>query len=529
MTATRRSHLPRPPAPLALSHRDFAVLAVLYGLAIVYTSLVLGPEGHRYAPIGIAEAWRKFRAVGFIANGSDQRPDWIANMMMVIPLAYFVNGAFRLRGRAGRNMINAAIAAAICIVFVLTVKYAQLFFPPRTVTLNYIVAQSIGVVLGVFLFHFARRHIHRRILDMYRRGDGLIVVLGGYSILLTAYFLMPFDLALSPDDLLNRLESLTIGIVPGAGHDPAYRAVLVLADMAAAVPVGMFLAVTGRDMTFRAQLARGIAVILPVAVLSLFILSITPYLIFLFSRTAGVAIGVWFMEALKGKDLWKRHYRYAQYVPVAFPAYLVVPALASGLLTDRWLNIDEALRSLEPDQLLPLWSLYMATKAEAARSVVMTLVMFAPVGAMIWFRRGFRARGAGLSAFVAFLLSLAVEFARLIKPGLTPDFTTPFVAATAAALTFRAMPVLWKLFEAEAIRSARHDSYAIELARAGLEIHPAPRRRGGAPVLPPADAPPSPAEGGDPIVSAPEMRDDVLTDIADGLQHDIVGDRSHLE
>jgi len=525
MTAPRRSYVPQPPAPLRLSHRNFAVLAVLYGLMVVYSSLLLGPDGLHYVPISAAEAWQKFRAVGFIANGSDQRADWIANMMMVIPLAYFVNGAFPLRGRISRNLINGALAAVISILFVLAVKYAQLFFPPRTVTLNYIVAQSIGVVLGIFLFHFARRHVYRRLLETYRRGDGLVIVLGGYSILLLAYFLMPFDLALSPDDLLNRLESMPIGIVPGVGHDPAYRTLLVLADMAATVPAGMFLAVTGRDMPFRAQLTRGIAVILPVTVLSLFILSITPYPIFLVSRTAGVALGVWFMESLKGKDLWKRHYRYAQHVSVAFPAYLVLLALAGGLLTDRWLNIDEALRNLEPDQLLPLWSLYMATKAEAARSVVMTLVMFAPVGTMIWLRRGFWSRGAGLSAFVAFFLSLAIESARLIKPGLTSDFTEPYIAAAAAAIAFRAMPGLWKLFEEEAIRSARLDSYAIALARAGLEIQPQPRRRGGVPLEPP----PSQAEGGDPVLSAPEMRDDALADIADGLHHDVVRDRSHLE
>jgi hypothetical protein len=477
---TSRSYLPQPPAPFRLSHTDFVVLAVLYGLVTVYSSLLLGPDGLHYVPITAAEAWQRFRAVTFVANGSDQRPDWIANMMMTIPLAYFVNGAFRLRG-GGRNLLNAALTAVIGVAFVLVVKYAQLFFPPRTVTLNYIAAQSTGVMLGIGLFHVARRQIYHRLLDMHRRGDGLAIVLGGYSILLLAYFLMPFDLALSPDDLLNRLESLPIAILPGAGHDPAYRAVLVLADVAATIPAGMFLAVTGRDMPFQAQLARGIAIILPVTVASLFILSITPYLIFLLSRTAGVALGVWFMESLKGKDLWKRHYRYAQYVPVAFPAYILLLMLANGLLTDRWLNIDEALRNLEPRQLLPLWSLYIATKADAARNVAITGALFVPIGAMVWLRRGFWSRGAGLSAFLAFTLSLAMQLGRLIKPGLTPDFTDPYIAALAAAIAFRAMPGLWKLFEKEAINAVRLDSYVVELARASrlFAVEVQPRLRPG--------------------------------------------------
>jgi len=67
MTATRRSYIPQPPAAFRLSHRYFVVLAVLYGLAIIYSSLMLGPDGLHYVPISAAEAWQKFRAIRFIA------------------------------------------------------------------------------------------------------------------------------------------------------------------------------------------------------------------------------------------------------------------------------------------------------------------------------------------------------------------------------------------------------------------------------------------------------------------------------
>ncbi|HEX4504792.1 MAG TPA: hypothetical protein VH722_03600, partial [Alphaproteobacteria bacterium] len=116
------------------------------------------------------------------------------------------------------------------------------------------------------------------------------------------------------------------------------------------------------------------------------------------------------------------------------------------------------------------------TKLEAARNVVVTGLMFVPVGAMIWLRRGFWSRGAGLSAILAFSLSLAMQFGRLITPGLTPDFTDPYIAAVAAAVAFRAMPTLWKLFENEAINAARLDSNVVELARASrlfaVEVQP---------------------------------------------------------
>jgi glycopeptide antibiotics resistance protein len=479
MNLPRRSHTPQPPAAFRLSHRHFAVLAMLYGLAIIYSSLMLGPDGLHYVPIGAAEAWQKFRAIHFIDNASDQRSDWIANMMMAIPLAYFVNGAFAQRVRWVRN---AALTLAICLVFVLAVKYAQLFFPPRTVTLNYIAAQSIGVLLGIGAFRFVHRHLYRRLLAMYRKGDGLVIVLGTYSVLLTAYFLMPFDLTLSPDDLVTRLATLPISVFPAAGRDPAYRALLVLADLAATVPAGMFLAVTGRYMSFQGLMARGIAIIIPVAILSLFVLSTTPFAFSLVSRTVGVALGIWLMWSLKGKDLWKRHYRYAQYVPVAFPVYVTLLALANGLLTEHWQSPDRAFAALESRELLPLWSLYIATKAEATRHAVETFAMFVPIGTMIWLRRGFWSKGVGLSAFVAFFLSAAIQFGRLIKPGLIPDVTDPFIAAFAAAAMFRAMPELWKLFEQEAKSSIQRDSNAVDVVRAGslfmgIEVQPQIRRR----------------------------------------------------
>jgi len=476
-----RSYTPQPPAAVRLSHRHFAVLAVLYGLAVTYSSLMLGPDGLHYVPISAADAWQKFRAIGFIDNESDQRSDWIANMMMAIPFAYFVNGAFPQRGRWVRNAI---LTAAIGIAFVVAVKYAQLFFPPRTVTLNYIAAQSIGVLLGVGLFYAAHRYLYRRLQVVYQRGDGLVIVLGAYSILMTAYFLIPFDIALSPGDLVARLTTLQIAVFPGAGRDTAYRVLLVLADLAATIPAGMFLAVTGRNMSFQGLMARGIAVIIPVAVLSLFVLSLTPFAFSLVSRAVGVALGISFMWSLKGKDLWKRHYRYAQYVPVAFPVYITLLALANGLLNEHWLGLDQIGATLESRELTPFWSLYIVTKAEAARHVVETFAMFAPVGTMIWLRRGFWSKGAGLSAFLAFFLSAALQFTRLLKPGLIPDVTDPFIAAIAAAATFRAMPELWKLFEQEAKNSVPRESNAVDVMRAGglfmgIEVKPQINHRAG--------------------------------------------------
>jgi hypothetical protein len=455
-------------------------MAFAYGLAVLYCSLMLGPDGLHYLPLTAAEAWQRFRAIHFVDNASDQRADWIANAIMTIPLAYFLNGAFTPHDRRGSDTSRAAIALAVSVAFVLAAKYAQLFFPPRTVTLNYIVAQSLGAVLGVALFRFAHRRLYPVVRAMYRDGDGLVVVLGAYTLLLAAYLLMPFDIALSPGDLAARFADVPLSIMPGPGHRPLYRAALVFADALAMVPAGMFLAVSERELSLRPLLWRGVGFVSVVTILSLFVLSATPFALSLVSRPIGVALGIEFILWLKGKDLWKRHYRYARYVPIVLPAYIVLLMWGNGLLNGGWLTVDQAAAALDPRRLLPLWSFYIVTKVQAAQTVVTTLALFAPIGAMIWLRRGFWAKGAGLSAFLAFVLSLSIEIGRSMKPDLTPEFAAPFIAAASAALTFRAMPALWKLFEQEAKSSILRDTYASKIARVGqvfgiIELMPRPQ------------------------------------------------------
>jgi VanZ family protein len=462
---TRRPATPQPPAPFKLARGHSAILAAMYGLTILYCSLMLGPDGLHYVPLSAAEAWQRFRAIHFVDNASDQRADWIANAIMTIPLAYFVNGALGPDSRRGPKTGRAWIAVFICIVFILAAKYAQLFFPPRTVTLNYIVAQSLGAALGVALFRFAHQRLYPVVRAMYQDGDGLVVVLGTYTLLLAAFTLMPFDIALSPGDLGARFADLSLSILPGSGHHPIYRAGLVLADVVTMIPVGMFLAVSERELSFQPLLWRGVGFVSVVTILSLFVLSATPFVLSLISRPVGVALGIEFVLWLKGKDLWKRHYRYARYVPIALPAYIALLIWGNGLLTGGWLSVDQATAALDPRRLLPLWSLYIVAKVQAAQTVVTTLALFAPVGAMIWLKRGFWARGAGFSAVFAFVLSLSIEIGRSMKPGLTPEFAEPFVAAAGAALTFRAMPALWRLFEQEAKTSILRDTYASKIAR----------------------------------------------------------------
>ncbi len=456
---------------ISLRRTHFLLLAALYALGIVYTSLVLGPSGLHYVAISPELAWQKFMAIHFVHHGSDQRADWIANMIMPIPLAYLLNSAFSFGGDKVRNAIGSILTLVICVLFILAVKYTQLYFPPRTVTLNYITAQTLGAVLGVGVFWLSHTRLYPIFGALFDDGDGLSIVLGAYSAWLIFYFLTPFDFTLSLGDLAGRILELPgiLGSTPGEGHPPAYQLLVTIAEISATIPLGMFLAVRGRNRSFARLAWRAFGLIFLVFILQLFILGASPFLISLIYRMVGIVIGLRFMQALKGKDLRKRHYYFSQYLPLAIPIYVVLVMFVSGLLTSQWGTFDEGWHALSIRQFLPFWNFYIVSKAHATQSFVVEFLIFAPIGAMVWLRRGFWSRGATFSAGLAFFLSLLMEFGRLMKPGLRPDFTDPIIGAIGAAVAFKAMPILWKMFEREAARSGSLDSYIAEMQLAAAE------------------------------------------------------------
>ncbi len=449
---------------IALRRNHFLALAALYALAMVYMSLVLGPAGFHYVPMSFGAAWDKFLSVRFVSHGSNERPDWIANMMMPVPLAFFINSSFGLGVVTGRRATGIVVTLAATIAFILAIKYAQLFFPPRTVTLNYITAQLIGAILGVVAFQFSHTRLYPRLLGLFEDGGGLTIVLGAYTVFLIGYYLMPFDVTLSVGDLAARALEL-FGIlfsIPGEGHDATYQLLLVVADTLTAIPLGMCLAVVGHERTTRRLIWRAVGAVFLIFIAQLFVLGAEPFLVSLFYRSAGAIMGVLFIQRIKGKDLRKRHYYFSRFLPVAVPIYLLLVMFVSGILSSRWWSLDEGTNALEPRQFLPFWNFYIVSKAHAAQSLVVTSMIYAPIGLMVWLRRGFWSSGTTFSAFLAFSLSLLMEFARMMKPGLRPDFSDPVIAALAAGIAFKAMPFLWRMFEREAARSGTLDSYIAE-------------------------------------------------------------------
>ena len=179
-----------------------------------------------------------FKATPYIAGDAGPRADWIANLLMLVPMGVLATGVFWPRRESMLRCLAAGAALFCCLVFVLSVKYLQLFFPPRTVTLNYIVAQSLESLLGVVLFWAG----YDRLSWLLRGQSGssrryVMTACGIYAVALLLFFLFPFDFVLSTQELRERATALPQLLSwPGVGLSMMHRVVVVLAGTAATAP-----------------------------------------------------------------------------------------------------------------------------------------------------------------------------------------------------------------------------------------------------------------------------------------------------
>ena len=435
----------------AVPNYRFSPWVLLYALLIAYSSTVIGPMGLHYVPIDPTEAWSQFigRAFTWVDNGSDQRADWMGNLSMYIPFGFLLTGTlWPRRGGAGGRGLAMLAAFAVGVGFLLAVKYAQIFFPPRTVTLNYVVAQSVGTAVGAMVFALTHGRMSRMVWHGASGGrDNLRTLLRVYAAALSIFLLMPLDFALSVGDLMavaQRLPSVLFAM-PGAGRPAVVQATALVASTVAAAPFGLLMVVgpNGRNRLFGVSILRGIVWMLVLFALTAMLLSGAPTFVSLFCRMIGVGAGVCGMRWLVRQDPRRLRQRLRTWSLLLLPLYLLVLLAVNGVLSTHWRDPAETLRDVYVLGLIPLFDYYIVTKAAAAKNIVGHLAMYAPLGVFAWLR-GYRPRAGFVWAFV---LALGIETARYLRPGLEGDVNAVAVAGLAALFAARLMPGLWRMLE----------------------------------------------------------------------------------
>jgi glycopeptide antibiotics resistance protein len=428
-----------------------------YGLLILYSSTVVGPLGFHFVYLDPIQALHQLLAICFAADGLDPRADWIGNLLMLVPFGFLTAASLWPR-RAAFRLPAAVTALAICAAVILAIKYLQLFFPARTVTLNGIVDQGIGAVVGC---------VGYAVWDVLVRRSGgrgnpvaaLVMGLRLYAAALVIFLLMPMDFALNAADVQGCIERLrdTVLALPGDGYPPLIRLALIVASSAAFIPVGMLLSFVRKGMfrVSRGVLAVtliGLLVTSAVFALTAMVMSASPSMPAILYRTAGVAAGaVAMIWVSKGDPL-----RYRIWIRTLVP-WLAIPYVAMLIAANRLWSVDwlaplDAAGQVDPLGLMPLFDYYTVTKVEAAKNIIAHLVMYMPAGVGLWFF--YPGPHTPRRAFVlAAVLAFAVEFARYFRPGLEGDINAVVLAGVSAWAAAWLMPKVWSMLTALARQS----------------------------------------------------------------------------
>jgi hypothetical protein len=187
-----------------------------------------------------------------------------------------------------------------------------------------------------------------------------------------------------------------------------HRAVVALAGSAATAPLGVLLALwSARRSLFKIAFV-GFLAMSAITLLTTLVLSAAPSLILAVYRTTGIVIGAAVTTWFEGQDPTRSRNRLARLVPLAILPYGLAVFFVNDLLTPHWRTVPQALAALNPFGLLPFYHHYIVSKAQAATSVAVHLLTFAPIGVMVALRRG----GGRGEVWMAGILAALMSFAR---------------------------------------------------------------------------------------------------------------------
>ena len=424
-----------------MTRARIALLWFAFAAFIAYLSFV----PFRFQPLPLDDALAAFARTPYLKLGAGSRADWVANILMFIPLGWLAAAFFVPRPRGAKALLAVLPALLIGSAWAVAVEFAQLYFPNRTVSINDIVAEVIGTAVGALLWCA----VGARSLDWWQaivRG-GRTTAAAALVAYLLAYLVLsfsPFDLIISGEELARKAASNLHGwwMAPVAcGRAPC--AVGLLAEAMAVLPFGWWWAARRRDApgTLLSGVALGLALGVAIEVAQFFLVSGTSQGASVVSRAAGVGLGAW-LHASRGRiaafdwDRWGRRLVLAGVLP-----YLAAVAVVAGWFGGRWLGVEAGLARVDRIQWMPFYYQYFTTEQTLIRSTLVHLALYAPIGVAAWLW-GWRARRVSVAGAVLLAAAIAVvaETGKLFMAGRHPDYTNvlfAMIAAGTAAMLLR--------------------------------------------------------------------------------------------
>lgn len=404
------------------------------------------------------EAIAKFERIKrFDPSDLEARGDWVISVVMFSALTFLAMGALSVDRRRTIGFLVAPLVAILCVALAVGIEFAQVFFPPRTVSINDIQVESLGGIIGVAIWLAAGQRITgwmRRFARVTTLSGLASRLLPGYLALLLVVQLMPFDFVVRYDELAVKYDEGKVRLNPLPLGDLSGRDLLTKSalNLACFIPLGLLHSLAKRHSGQFSEESdipwTSFAVPLVIEILQFFVYSRTSNTADIITGTFGVAIG-WRMArqiqvgGLPGSSI----FRVSGIRPVLFLIWLGAviylywrPFDFSTNPADFANDLDTwPQRGLRRFPIAPFADYYWGNKYNALDQFVRKAFMFAPLGILFAMsrrnlNRRFAATGAVLTAF---FVACVLEIGRYYLPARAPSTTDILMSCAGAWAGFQ--------------------------------------------------------------------------------------------
>ena len=364
-------------------------LAIAYTLFVIYGSLVpLNFQHHSWQ-----EASEAFRNIRYLNLEIGNRADWVANILLFVPLAFVWLGTLWHSKSVAWRAVATLFVLLGCTGLSVAIEFTQIFFPPRTVSLNDIYAETLGAVIGAFLWWATGASVTRWYLG-WRVAEGPMDLaqrlLYGYLFLLFGYNLLPLDLTISPVEIYHKWHQGRIALIPftfSNGQDePAQRLYGFLTDGLIWVPAGMLARLTAKRNGRRIWLRLTAAAAL-IEFLQIFVYTRVTDTTTILTASLGSAVGIWLAFRWQTKNPAAEQAETAGNTGWLIAGILLWLAL---IYTVFWYPFDfrtdgafVGSRFSEATSRVPFSIYYFGTEYRAATEVLHKMGLFFPLGVLL--------------------------------------------------------------------------------------------------------------------------------------------------
>jgi glycopeptide antibiotics resistance protein len=411
------------------------LLALSYLVFVIYGSLV----PLHFHPQPWTQAAARFHAIPYLNLGIGSRADWVANILLFIPLAFLWLGTMWSRGLLAR-LLAALVVLAAGFALSVGIEFTQIFFPPRTVSINDIIAECMGTVIGVVgwwafggklsRWYLEWRHIKEPATFAERLAWAYVAAVYIYGVL-------PLDLTISAVEIFHKWREGRLNLIPFATlpSEPSLAIYALIMDALMWAPPAFFWKISGKRSRLRVWgMTIGGAALLEV--LQLFVYSrvtdVTEVMTAALGGAVGVLLGTKYVAGRRPSNEIERMTATSGLIRTLLPLAIALFWMI-GLAVLFWypfhfrtdgVFLRERLHNFLTR--VPFEAYYYGTEYRAATEVLHKVLFFIPLGAILaWFVSRLKWMWRGYATLLSLVLiaftALAIVMGRLALPEKNPD------------------------------------------------------------------------------------------------------------